>query len=509
MVTRDTPSIWEYAHRIEHTLTTAGIAAHLDTDTRVTPGAKFNKYENIGVPLRLEVGPKELTKSTCTLAVSSISGISASDVDHVISNTVDQAPGDAHQPSAGPLGHQPRKHHRATKHHISSELAPTICRALLSHLPSSDAASTTPKLCPKLHITSTQHPHLCAAHLRHQIHLGRPCHCRQGHISLPDLKALIETLYHQQTGTPVIQWHNDEPTPQHTATLLVSNIPTHLSSKQATAALYAAFQPFSVKKVKLAQGAQGYCRGFAHVVLADPDAADSAVAVTDGKLQLGGTAVAVSFACGRADLVFPHLPLHIRCRMRIDAVASYSVTDQYIADSMTELLARAAEVLCMQQQASGTVAAALAAGAAEAVPAADRQRGEQASKGSSASGTTAAAEQQAAAAAAGSSGTTSLLPVVVTDGTACCGGNTLSLAKRFVTVQVRCMHNSPHLLAEARPLAEARQATGLAEAHARRAHLQCMHMLGIIIARMHPAPVSHSANRPAISRQAARGLPVG
>lgn len=449
MVTRDTPSILEYAHHIERTLTTAGISAHLDTDTRVTPGAKFNKYENIGVPLRLEVGAKELTKSTCTLAVSSISGISTADVDHVISSAVDQAPDHAQQPSAGPQGHQPRKHHKTTKHHITSDLAPTICRALLSHLPSSDATSTTPKLCPKLHITSTQHPHLCAAHIRHQIHLGRPCHCRQGHISLPDLKALIEALYQQQTGTrPVTQWHNDEPTPQHTATLLVSNIPTHLASKQATAALYAAFQPFSIKKVKLAQGAPGYCRGFAHVVLADPDAADSAVAATDGQLQLGGTAVAVSFACGRADLVFPHLPMHVRCRMRIDAVASYSVTDQYIADSMTELLARAAEVLCMQQRATGSAATASAAAAAEA-PSAGWQRGEPASEGSTAAGFAAAAEQQAAAGAAASSsaasGTTGLLPLVVTDGTACCGGNTLSLAKRFATVQVCHLPNSPHL----------------------------------------------------------------
>ena len=44
-------------------LTAAGIRVKLDADESQTPGWKFAEYEMRGVPLRLEIGPKDIEKS--------------------------------------------------------------------------------------------------------------------------------------------------------------------------------------------------------------------------------------------------------------------------------------------------------------------------------------------------------------------------------------------------------------------------------------------------------------
>jgi prolyl-tRNA synthetase len=44
-------------------LTTAGIRVRLDADEEQTPGWKFSEYEMRGVPLRLEIGPKDIEKN--------------------------------------------------------------------------------------------------------------------------------------------------------------------------------------------------------------------------------------------------------------------------------------------------------------------------------------------------------------------------------------------------------------------------------------------------------------
>jgi prolyl-tRNA synthetase len=48
--------------RIRDELTTAGIRVRLDDDESQTPGWKFAEYEMRGVPLRLEIGPKDIEK---------------------------------------------------------------------------------------------------------------------------------------------------------------------------------------------------------------------------------------------------------------------------------------------------------------------------------------------------------------------------------------------------------------------------------------------------------------
>ena len=61
-------AILEKAREILRILKENGISALLDDRTEYTPGWKFNHWELKGVPLRIEIGPKDLEKGEITLA---------------------------------------------------------------------------------------------------------------------------------------------------------------------------------------------------------------------------------------------------------------------------------------------------------------------------------------------------------------------------------------------------------------------------------------------------------
>jgi prolyl-tRNA synthetase len=46
----------------------AGIRAKVDDSEGTTPGWKFNFWEMKGVPVRLEVGPRDVSKQACVLS---------------------------------------------------------------------------------------------------------------------------------------------------------------------------------------------------------------------------------------------------------------------------------------------------------------------------------------------------------------------------------------------------------------------------------------------------------
>jgi prolyl-tRNA synthetase len=52
------------ARGVEATLKKAGIAVKLDARDNLSPGFKFNEWEMLGVPLRIELGPKDLEKGS-------------------------------------------------------------------------------------------------------------------------------------------------------------------------------------------------------------------------------------------------------------------------------------------------------------------------------------------------------------------------------------------------------------------------------------------------------------
>jgi prolyl-tRNA synthetase len=56
------------ADRIRGELVAAGIRAHLDAREGMKPGAKYYEWEGRGVPLRLEIGPRDVAGNTVMLA---------------------------------------------------------------------------------------------------------------------------------------------------------------------------------------------------------------------------------------------------------------------------------------------------------------------------------------------------------------------------------------------------------------------------------------------------------
>ncbi len=56
------------ARQLADDLKAAGVRVFLDDREQYRPGWKFNQYEMKGVPLRLEIGPKDIEKNHCVLA---------------------------------------------------------------------------------------------------------------------------------------------------------------------------------------------------------------------------------------------------------------------------------------------------------------------------------------------------------------------------------------------------------------------------------------------------------
>lgn len=64
----DKSKVMEVANRIFKELKDAGVRLKLDDREEVTPGFKYNDWEMRGVPLRIEIGPKDIEKGTVALA---------------------------------------------------------------------------------------------------------------------------------------------------------------------------------------------------------------------------------------------------------------------------------------------------------------------------------------------------------------------------------------------------------------------------------------------------------
>ncbi len=57
------------AHELAGRLQRNGIRAHVDTRTHLNPGFKFNDWELRGVPVRLELGPRDLAEGTALMSL--------------------------------------------------------------------------------------------------------------------------------------------------------------------------------------------------------------------------------------------------------------------------------------------------------------------------------------------------------------------------------------------------------------------------------------------------------
>jgi prolyl-tRNA synthetase len=65
--TDDSSAVMPVAREVQRALRGAGIRVHLDDRDTQQPGFKFSDWEMRGVPLRLEIGPKDVQKDQCVL----------------------------------------------------------------------------------------------------------------------------------------------------------------------------------------------------------------------------------------------------------------------------------------------------------------------------------------------------------------------------------------------------------------------------------------------------------
>lgn len=70
----DGTAVAEATERIRQELTDAGIRVHVDNRENLRPGNKFNHWELRGVPLRFELGPRDVGENVVVAARRDIPG---------------------------------------------------------------------------------------------------------------------------------------------------------------------------------------------------------------------------------------------------------------------------------------------------------------------------------------------------------------------------------------------------------------------------------------------------
>ena len=63
----DKDSVIQKAHQIKDDLSKIDLRVHLDDREQLTPGFKFNDWEMKGIPIRIEIGPKDIAKNQVIL----------------------------------------------------------------------------------------------------------------------------------------------------------------------------------------------------------------------------------------------------------------------------------------------------------------------------------------------------------------------------------------------------------------------------------------------------------
>ena len=63
----DRDSVIQKAHQIKDDLSKIDLRVHLDDREQLTPGFKFNDWEMKGIPIRIEIGPKDIAKKQIVL----------------------------------------------------------------------------------------------------------------------------------------------------------------------------------------------------------------------------------------------------------------------------------------------------------------------------------------------------------------------------------------------------------------------------------------------------------
>ena len=66
--------VMETVERVEKQLKAEGIRLHIDDRPNLMPGFKYNDWEMRGVPIRIEIGPKDVEKNSVAIARRDVPG---------------------------------------------------------------------------------------------------------------------------------------------------------------------------------------------------------------------------------------------------------------------------------------------------------------------------------------------------------------------------------------------------------------------------------------------------
>jgi hypothetical protein len=178
----------QHANAVAHQLANAGFSVAVDDDPRSTPGAKFYKWECLGVPIRIEIGAAEVSNQTCTVTFTN--------------------------PTPA-ISHGSQLHHKGL-----SKPQPNGKPEKLLHVPRQDVENVCsqrlagrvsgPKLgnCNKLHLWPNGH--VCTSHVKHLVGMVGKCHCGTYHHTMQQLKDQVAETYCHGTGCQVERWMHDD-----------------------------------------------------------------------------------------------------------------------------------------------------------------------------------------------------------------------------------------------------------------------------------------------------------
>jgi hypothetical protein len=287
---------------------------HLDASRKLTPAAKFHKWERAGTPLRLEVGAAEAASGSVTIALNpglahlttSSSGCAALLRQYggargwAAAAAVSSSAGSA--AAAVPVfGAKPVK-----LQSVPAAEAAGVCRQMLAGCSSTSTSTSTSSsrllphgCCHRLHLwpeaappptgwaaschstSSTTRP--CAAHLQYLLGLGKPCHCDAApHVDLAALKAEAQRQVQlaggssQRLASALERLQQGSSSNPGAVSLFLSGLPLQwpvtLARPAIAAAVHAALdrtQAGTAVTVSVAGGGRSSscCRGWAKVTL--------------------------------------------------------------------------------------------------------------------------------------------------------------------------------------------------------------------------------------------------
>lgn len=86
-------TVLEVANRLHKSISKSGISAQIDSRENLTPGAKYFEHESKGVPIRIEIGPRDIAAGKCVLVRRDTGEkitVSLDDADKSVLNLVDE-----------------------------------------------------------------------------------------------------------------------------------------------------------------------------------------------------------------------------------------------------------------------------------------------------------------------------------------------------------------------------------------------------------------------------------